>query len=210
MKKFFTLCFLMAALAVSAQDYYVFTDKDGNTIENNDTITCTEVEDDGMGSILINSGLSVKNVAAPSNYQVGIKMEITRIDNGALQLCFPINCNSYTTIGTYGDKGDNKDKEKATLAEGESKNIMTEWFPLAYGECIAEYTATAYQSVFPKGTYKVTVHYKYSDPSGIKTVSGAKTQQQCFDLQGRRQQSVRRGLNIVRNSDGSIYKFFSK
>ena len=204
MKKFFTLCSLMAALAVSAQDYYVFTDKAGNTIENNATITCTEVEDDGMGSILINSGLSVKNVAAPINYKAAVEMKITRIDNGALQLCFPVSCNSYNSTGTYGGN------DKATIDQGESKNIMTEWLPLAYGECIAEYTVTAYQGVFPKGDYKVTVHYKYSDASGIKTVSGAKTQQQCFDLQGRQQKSVRRGLNIVRNSDGSIYKFFSK
>lgn len=39
-----------------------FVDKNGNVVPDGSTITVTEVEDDGMGSMLISTGLSIKTL----------------------------------------------------------------------------------------------------------------------------------------------------
>ncbi len=206
MKKIFTLLtFLTCVAAAFAADNYVFVDKQGNTIPAGTTITCSTAEVDDFGGVIVHSGLLLKNVDAPSNYQVTVDAKITRIDNGAVQLCFPTNCFSYSSVGTHGSG------QKGTISQGQSKNIQTEWLPVAYGECIVEYTATYYQSVFKKGDYTITVHYKYADPTAIHTAAGAARVQpvQCYDMQGRQQSAAQRGLSVVRMSDGSVRKVFS-
>lgn len=201
-KKIFTLLSFLTLTAVAfAQDTYVFADKDGNTIANGSTITCMDAEDDGFGSVLVRSGLFIKNVAAPSNYQVAIEANITQIDNGAVQLCFPTNCFSYNATGKYGGT------DKKSLGQGESQNIQTEWLPTAYGECVVEYNAKIFQGVFQKGTYTVTVHYVYADPAGVSTIAASNAQPvEHYDVSGRQTTATHRGLHIVRMSDGSIRK----
>lgn len=200
MKHFFTLFFLMLGTTVFAQSY-VFCDKDGNVIENGATLERTELINDGFDN-LIKSGLYVMNQNAPENYQVSVKADITRIDNGAVQLCFPTNCYSYTTTGTHG--GD----AKGTVPLGEKQDIQSEWFPTAYGECIVTYTLTNYQGAFPKNTLTATVHYKYADPSGIRQTKGIQQTgtREWYDLLGRQTTASHRGLTIVRMSDGSVKK----
>ena len=166
MKKIFTLLslFMLSMTAVNA-DNYVFVDKDGNVIEDGATIVVKEFEEDAFGNIEFQSGLSVKNVGAPSNYSVRIHNEITRIDNGNVQVCFPVYCHNYDAVGS------NK-SEEGKLENGEVKNIQSEWFPTAYGECIVTYTAMALQPManlfVEKGGPKVMIHYIYADPSEEK------------------------------------------
>ena len=157
MKKIFTLLTTFAlATATYAQDY-VFTDQQGNVLEDGATIERTETEDDGFGGINLPANLFVKNVNAEEGCQVAIEAQITKIDNGDLQLCFPTNCQSYSEIGTYEPNG------KATLAIGESKDLMTEWLPTAYGECTVIYTAKKYQGLSGEACRSITVKYKYSN-----------------------------------------------
>jgi hypothetical protein len=206
MKKIFTLLsFLMLGAMAFAQQYYVFADKDGNVIEDGATITRTEVEDDGF-SVLLKSGLYLKNVDAPSNYTATVKANITRIDNGAVQLCFPTNCYSYDKVGTHGSD------DKAALEQGKVKDLLSEWLPTAYGECIVEYTVQNYQGAFPKNKYTVTVKYKYAGATGIEQVKNSQSEGRCqyFDLMGHQSMSAQRGLNIVRSSDGSVRKYIRK
>lgn len=165
MKKFFTLCVLsvFAITTMTAQNY-VFVDESGNVIEDGATIVVKEVHDDGFGGVELKSGLSVKNVGAPSNYSVRVHNEITRIDNGSVQVCFPVYCHNYAAVGT------NK-SEEGKLAADEVKDIQSEWVPEAYGECIVTYTAMALQPManlfIEKGGPKVTVHYIYADPANV-------------------------------------------
>ena len=174
-----------------AQQYYVFADKDGQVIENGATIVCTEAEGDEE-LVMMRSGLCVKNVAAPSNYQVAVVATIRRIDNGALQLCFPTYCHSYAMPGTYG--GDSK----TSLEQGALKDIMSEWLPEGPGECVVEYTARNYQGAFPKGDYTVTVHYQYSAPAAITSVGAGEDSSATgfYDLGGRRVGASHRGITI--------------
>ena len=156
MKKIFTfisLCLL--SIAASAQEY-VFTDKEGNVFEDGAVINRSEVVDDGFGGINLPGNLFVKNVNAEEGCQVAIEAQITKIDNGDLQLCFPTNCQSYSETGTYEPNG------KATLAIGESKDLMTEWIPTEYGECTVTYSAKKYQGLSGEACRSITVKYKYS------------------------------------------------
>ena len=157
MKKIFTfLSLCLLSIAASAQEY-VFTDKEGNVFEDGAVINRSEVVDDGFGGINLPGNLFVKNVNAEEGCQVAIEAQITKIDNGDLQLCFPTNCQSYSETGTYEPNG------KATLAIGESKDLMTEWIPTEYGECTVTYSAKKYQGISGEACRSITVKYKYSN-----------------------------------------------
>ena len=95
MKKLFTfLSLCLLSIAASAQEY-VFTDAQGNTYDDGAVINRTEVEvinDDFGESIILPGNLFIKNVGAEEGSQVAIETQITKIDNGSLQICFPTNC----------------------------------------------------------------------------------------------------------------------
>ena len=159
MKKIFTfLSLCLLSITASAQEY-VFTDAQGNTYDDGVVINRTEVEDDGFGGINLPGNLFVKNVGAAEGCEVAIVAEITKIDNGDLQLCFPTNCHNQSEVGTY------ETNEKANLAIGEAKDLQTEWIPAEFGECIVTYTAKKYQGFSSTGedVRTITVKYKYSN-----------------------------------------------
>ena len=150
----------------SDEFFYQFSDKDGNVIADGTTIVCSEAEEDMFGGVEISSGLFVKNVSAPSNYMVRIDTEITRIDNGAVQVCFPTNCYSFRETGLYKS-------ESTQMADGEMKSIQSEWIPEdaeTFGECFVTYTAMSMMSMgfssIDKGGPSVTVHYVFG--MGVK------------------------------------------
>lgn len=157
MKKLFTfLSLCLLSIAASAQEY-VFTDAQGNTYDDGAVINRTEVEDDGFGSINLPGNLFIKNVGAEEGSQVAIETQITKIDNGALQICFPANCKSISAVETY------ESEAKASLASGEAKDLTTEWLPTEYGECIVTYTAKKYLGFAGSAVRSITVKYKYSN-----------------------------------------------
>lgn len=161
MKKFFTLLTTFAlATATYAQDY-VFTDQQGNVLEDGATIERTETEDDGFGGSFIPGHLYVKNNADNAGKQVAIVTEISQIDNGALQLCFPVNCQSYNAEGT------NETAEKASIAVGEQKDLQTEWLFESEGQCIVTYKIKTYQSLTSEVVRTLTVKYKYGNSQQV-------------------------------------------
>lgn len=159
MKKTFTLFATLAlASATFAQDY-VFTDQQGNVLDDGATIERTEAEDDGFGGEMIPGHLYVKNNADANGKQVAIVTEVSRIDNGALQLCFPVNCQTYNATGTY------ETLERGTIAMGEQKDLQTEWLPESDGQCIVTYKIKTYQSLASNVVRTLTVKYKKGNTS---------------------------------------------
>ena len=123
----------LAAMTLSAQnlDTFEFVDKNGNAIPNEATLTLTEVtaEDDGFGEMInvMYSNLFLRNKSA-STQSMRINLTIERIDNGAYQLCFPLQCKSYfeeTNVVT----------ESGEMDPGDPRDLMTEWFPTEEGGC---------------------------------------------------------------------------
>ena len=151
MKKIILLCvaFLSAIATFAQQDanrVFVFTDKDGNAFENGATIERDKLEFDDFEEFKqILSNVYVKQTATDKNYAVSMSVKINSIDNGTLQVCFPMSCLRLVKPGT-------SDLGTSTLSEAASYNketglasILTEWIPKsedAWGKCEATFTLT--------------------------------------------------------------------
>ena len=204
MKKFFTLlfCSLWMTATVSAQGNdtgYAFTDKEGNVFTES-TLTCTTFEDDGWGTIMVPSNLYIKNVNGAQGTTVAIQANITKIDNGDVQLCFPVNCTSYSSTGVQPITS------KGELSTGEVKSLQTEWLPAEQGECTVIYTATIYSGFTTTGSFSITVNYQYNT-TGISNARIANAAaKSAYDIAGRRMSQGKRGLSFVRMADGTVRK----
>lgn len=204
MKKFFTLlfCSLWMTATVSAQGNdtgYAFADKEGNVFTES-TLTCTTFEDDGWGTIMVPSNLYIKNVNGAQSTTVAIQANITKIDNGYVQLCFPVNCTSYSSTGVQPITS------KGELSTGEVKSLQTEWLPAEQGECTVIYTATIYSGFATTGSFSITVNYQYNTTSISNARIANATSKSAYDIAGRRMSQGKRGLSFVRMADGTVRK----
>ena len=170
MKKFFTLL-LGLTLAVAPvladendeiDESFVFVDEEGEIIANGATIIRNTVETDEFGNEVIYSGISVVDMFGSPNF---LKMHYTieRIDNGSYQICFPSTCNYQNEPGEY-------ETSQGQLM-GEIQDILSEWFPVADGECIVTLTIELFskQGLFPP-TY---VHEGWGPTITVRFVKGA-------------------------------------
>ena len=136
MKRIFTfLIFGLALLAmpIQAQDIdesFVFVDEEGAVIENGATVIRNKVQPYNENSEVIYSGISVKNVSAPSTELIKMYYSIKQLDNGTYQICFPVTCNTRNEVGDYMTSS-------GTLM-GDVQDIQSEWFPTDDGVCIVE------------------------------------------------------------------------
>lgn len=205
MKKFLSFLMLMGTTVANAQNTfsYEFIDAEGNVVADGTTLTRSDAHEDASGLVQIPSGLNVKNVGAPANYYVRVVTTITQIDNGNLQVCFPINCFNYTVPGTY-KSGEGK------LSADESKDIQSEWFPETYGECVVTYQAMSLQPManlfIEKGGPTVKVRYVYADAAKVADVQRKAETRGCYSLTGRRSTMSQRGVVVVRQADGTMRK----
>ncbi len=193
---------------------FQFVDEDGNVIENGSTITRTEITDDGFQDPYISSGLYVKNT---TDANVGVAMDVTisKMDNGQMNFCFPMSCTYHTSVETFSSDG-------YFLTASELKDMQTEWFPLAYGECVAtfklkvmDYTEGKYGPTnFSLKAYgpEVTVDFSYIDPDGIVGVKVSDSSEVVarYTLQGQKLSTPQKGVNIVKYADGSTVKTLVK
>ncbi|MBQ7690572.1 MAG: dockerin type I repeat-containing protein [Muribaculaceae bacterium] len=130
-----TLLFLLvlAGLTASAQfSTFEFVDQDGSVVPDGATLTITEVtqeEDVFTGEVVsvMYAGLSVRNTTA-TQAALRVVADITRIDGGNYQLCFPVNCMSRYEAGAFTT-------EAGILAANAVQDLLTEWFPDGEGAC---------------------------------------------------------------------------
>lgn len=110
MKKLFTLCLALLALSsmpAMAQDSdedeidntLQFVDSKGNVIADGSEITVDSLEDKGF-ECQVSSGLFVNNTSSETVY-AGMEVNITRLDNGSISCCFPVNCQIGEHVGTF-------------------------------------------------------------------------------------------------------------
>ncbi|MCD8297363.1 MAG: hypothetical protein LUC88_07305 [Prevotella sp.] len=190
-----------------------FVDEAGNVIDNGTTITRAEIEVDPFGDSFISSGLYVKNTT-DAIAGVGMDVTISKMDNGSLSFCFPQSCTYHKTVETFSSDG--------YLEASELKDMTTEWYPSAYGDCVVtfklkvmDYTEGSNGPTnFSLKAYgpEVTVNFSYPDPAGINGVeiSGTSEIVARYTLQGQRISTPQRGLNIVKYADGRTVKTIIK
>lgn len=200
-----------------------FVDASGNVVEDGATVN-GEVEyiDAGAygGYYQVNSGLYVKN---NSSETVGVSVagEITRMDNGRVDCCFPSNCRKLSSVGAFeADAG-------VLEASAEPYLFNTEWFPesnTSYGQCTATFTLML-REVVDNGFFEtagkviaqgpsVTVNFVFDEESagiaGIETVENNEPVG-YYTLDGQKLSAPRKGaVNIVKYANGKTAKIVVK
>lgn len=200
-----------------------FVDANGNVIEDSATVN-GEVEYREIpgygGSYVVNSGLYVKNNSSETA-GVSVAGEITRLDNGRIDCCFPLNCNSFYSVGSF--EADAGTKE----ASAESYPFSTEWFPASntsYGQCTATFTLML-REVVDNGFFEtagkviaqgpsVTVNFVFDEESaGIAGVETVENNEPVgyYTLDGQKLSAPRKGaVNIVKYANGKTAKIVVK
>lgn len=189
-----------------------FVDADGNEVPDGTVLTVSQLNESGQMVV----PLRVQNVsgqkAAASIYET-----IADKPNGEWQTCAFGNCLTLSKNGY---------SPKSVAEAGYDRSIQTEWIPTpgAY----AEWTATLQIHVFNIVTKTqfgqkidsagddiighgptVTVRFLYQDPSHVGSLLTDGTAiSHIYSFDGRQLNALRRGLNIVRLSDGRVQKFF--
>ena len=220
MKKIFTLMIVvlatMTTYAQATDQSFVFTDLQGNTINDGAVINVKEVNANGQLVV----PLRVKNVSgekrAASMYENLNDMPV----GGTWQTCAFGNCVPMSASGY---------SSKSICAADFESGIETEWIPIE-GQ-YASWSATLQIHVFnivqetKFGQTRevagseiigygptVTVNFTYSDPAHV---DGVETNQNrsfshCYSVDGTEQPHVQKGVNILRLTDGSVRKMVKK
>ena len=177
-----TLLAAFCALPLLAQSNIVFTDENGTEIADGTIVTANKPVTDDFGEMLIPSGIYVKNQSA-EDAGVRINYTVKTLDNGTMQICFPMSCVSKSTTGSFNT-------DNGLMSANEKRDLQTEWLPQAYGNCTVTYQIEMMKqtSVFPPKYNKHTAANVY------------------YDAAGARQAQPRHGLNIVRKTDGKVVK----
>ena len=144
MKRIFTFLFAMSvlpflALAQDIDRSFVFIDDSGTEIQNGATVVRDQVEEYDEGVDVIYSGLSVKKSSDVSSNYLRLRYNITRLDNGTYQLCFPMNCEKKTEVGEYITN------EGSLMMNPQL--LQSEWFPSGDGSCIVNLTIEVMRQV---------------------------------------------------------------
>lgn len=174
MKRIFTLLFglSMAVLPLIAQEVdgsFVFVDENEEIIEDGSTIVRNTIVTDEGGMELINSGVSVKNISAAMSDYIRIIYTISQLDNGAFQICFPMNCNSQNEVGEY--------MTGSGPLMGTLQNIQSEWLPEADGSCVVSLqievlTKLGFTYIHKAYGSTITIEFVKGDIPGPEPVKG--------------------------------------
>lgn len=207
---------------VSAQEEsLVFVDANGNVVPDGTTIELRDVEGGDIdpmtgetAALQIPTGLSVRKVT-DGKVAAQMNIDISSMPNGSFQTCSFGSClPEWTKAGVY--------TSSKNIVTKELEPITTEWYPEAY----ATWTATLqiqYMKIEPNrfgleqatstvvgNGPKVTLRFVYADPAGIKDVDTNRqvVEVEHFDISGKRTDVSRKGVHLVRMSDGTVKKTF--
>ena len=192
---------------------FQFQDADGNEIADGTTLTLTTITQ-GANGPQIPTGLYIKNVSGAKTAG-SLSINISNMPNGSFASCAFGSClPAWPVAGIY------ESAKKIVDATDPAENIETEWIPDDY----ADWTATVQLetraisssrfgqtagSVIGYGP-KVTLHFVYADPAGIKGVTtdkdGKKEVKAIYSVNGAQLTGLQHGLNIVRYTDGTTAK----
>ena len=184
MKKILSILALFACGVFAAQAQVdktlQFVDKDGKVVENGAELTLTEVEAP-WGDDQIVLPLSVKNT---KNAKAGVRLifNVMQIDNGAIQVCFPSDCNVYSEAKEYI-------KQPGTLEPGEVKGMATEWLPTAKGKCVVTFQLQYFEpTTMGEPTYKngpkIKATFDYN-PTSVANVKVGNVLMDVYDTAGK-------------------------
>ena len=210
MKKVFTIvlaCLFGLHCSAATDDTFVYLDADGNELADGAEITVSKVEEDVFfGDLLINPNLKVKN-SGSEDADLRIDYQIKSIPGGKFQICFPTSC-------LYNEAAGQFSTPSGTVKGGKSQAMLTEWIldKEKTGTCTVVYQIIkmADGNDVAKGR-TLTVNFVYNDEAAIDNVENtAAAEVVRYNLSGQMCGKNRKGLNIVRLSNGKVVKVLNK
>lgn len=227
--------FVAAAAMFAANTYaqtvdptFIFLDENGKEIPSGSTVYCstpeyvyTDEDDPKAGYWQVPSGVSVKNTADVDMGADAI-INVTRLDNGSVQCCFPENCKTMEAVGAARN-------EVAVLKAGTSRNIQTEFLPAAEGEAEMSLTVGVYNVTYETNRFGITtpsydevdldasekpvlhLSFKYV-ATGVNDIEAEKTATVVarYTAEGKQISQPQRGVNILKLSNGKTMKVVVK
>lgn len=226
MKRFRLLSFVMAALLgvchanAQTDNTFCFIDADGNEVKDGSTVTFyAGIKDKVPGRPFLGTELradfelKVKNTTG-NQATVAAHIITEQISNGYIQFCFPNQCQS-------GELPKDYKSDCATMIAGDIKPLGSEWFPEEnqYGDVLCKiqllvvdgkdydfnYTIKGYGPT-------VNIHCIYADPTGVKDLSADEnaTEIERYDISGKKLSAPKKGINLVKLSNGKVFKTIVK
>ena len=189
---------------------FAFVDADGNVVPDGSIVTISKPveEDDGFGGVIYQmpSGLFVRN--SDDQASLLVNYDIARIDNGRFQICFPSTCISRASKGSYKTTG-------GTLKANETRNLQTEWLPESYGQCEARLQlvlCVEFGKQFEEiaNGPAITLRFNFADPASVNSAMQVVRPVAYYGIDGSRQKTAQRGIQLVRFSDGTVRKVIRK
>lgn len=224
MKSIKSLLLIAAAMFTTASYAQVdktfsFVDKDGKEIPSGTVWTANHVEEDDFGMVQVPSEVYVRNNTNEKK-GVGTLYNITRLDNGSFQCCFPASCADAT------DKLGMGRTEGGPMNPNQTKSLNTEWFPKADGTCEVTFKLEYYNieiqkvGIMTKEVYERVDEEDLDNPmpyitiiftKGATAINGIKDGENVevtgiYDATGKQIQTTQKGLNIVKLSNGKTVK----
>lgn len=237
MKKLFTLCaaVLMGSVMAFAQtdNTFRFVDADGNEVPDGTVLERYERHDSivhfppPVGDIdngtMIPAGLYVENTSSEEVF-CAIDYQVTQIDGGVFQICFPTNCVPQTTVTDLISTG------TGPIQASSKNDLRTEWIVRIasteteyHGICKATIRLKTMRQVktgevggYPIYDYELVgygpkveiIFYNDGTTEGITAPekAGQAEVEAYYSLDGCRRDVPQKGLNIVKYSDGTAKK----
>lgn len=227
MKRFRVLSLAMAALLgvchanAQTDNTFCFIDANGNEVKDGSTVTFYAVEEEKVPGVPFfgvtveaKFNLSVKN-ASGEGAAVASHIITVRKSNGDIQYCFPNQCQS-------GELPEDYKSDCADIVAGGVVPLNSEWYPAEkqYGEALCTIQLLKVrQTGASKFDYEVlgygptvNIHCIYADPTGVKDLSADEnaTEIERYDISGKKLSAPKKGINLVKLSNGKVFKTIVK
>lgn len=218
MKLIKSLLLVAAAMFTTAtyaqvDNRFSFVDKNGKEIPSGSVWTTHTVKDDGMRE-MIDSEVFVKNNSS-EKAAAGIYIKVEKIDNGSMQICFPMNC--------QGDITTSASTPGYLFKPGEIQSSESEWVFDEDGSCTVTYKLESYIVTEDRWGKETLIKEDEVDmdlpmPSitvvfvkGATAINGVKDGENVevaaiYDATGKQIQTTQKGLNIVKLTNGKTVK----
>lgn len=222
MKKIYLIAAMLiaAATSINAQNEQTdtrtqFIHEDGSVVENGSVVNLSTVSEDIIMGGNIAAGLSLQNTSN-DRLAMAVSGQVSKLDNGSIQFCFPTDCYYYNSTRSYSQTG--------FVSGKDTRNLRLEWFFDA--ENVKEGDAAAMTlQVEIRNTKRaitgqtavgddiiaygpaITVNFTYPDPSRVSAIENDNpTVVARYNAMGARMDKASRGLNIIKLSNGKTIK----
>ena len=181
---------------------FEFVDSEGNIIPSGSTVVRDAATVSGFGLVTVYSEISIRTTSS-SPESCFLTCSVQQIPSGTFQICGAGSCVTVPgMLAQYPASGDTGRLE-FTIGAGATKDTESEWRAGNegdYGSFNVKYSID--------GGSEITVNFVYADPTGINSVQASTDKKVVgyYTIGGQRLDSQRKGINIIKYSDGTTEK----